>query len=327
MSGGDRAAERSGLRCLVLGGGGFIGTNLCRALRARGADVRGFGRAPHDAEALRGVPWSVGAFSDRAALAAAVARTDVVYHLIGGGVPDSSNRNPEADLLASLPDTLHLLDLCRTTGVRRLVFLSSGGTVYGVPASTGAIPETAATDPISAYGVSRLAIEKYLGLYRHLHGLNSVTLRVSNPYGPYQNPHRAQGVVAAMAHRALIGDALEIWGTGEVVRDFIHIDDVVEAMIAVLDYDGPHRVLNVGSGVGRSVASIADDLERLLGRGPLRRHHRPSRPADVPVNVLDIGLIGREIGWRPRVAWLDGLRATVAWAAARQAGADAPSAG
>ena len=317
MTGAMTGDDLAGLRCLVLGGGGFIGTNLCRALLARGAHVQGFGRRPQHADALNGVVWTTGGFSDRAALARAVDGNDVVYHLIGGSVPESSNRDPEADLLATLPDTLHLLELCRASGVRRLVFPSSGGTVYGIPASTDPIPETAATDPISAYGVSRLAIEKYLGLYRHLHGLDSVVLRIANPYGPYQSPHRKQGVVAAMTHRALTGQPLEIWGTGDVVRDFVHIDDVVAAMIAVLGYHGPHRVLNVGSGAGRSVAAIADDLERLLGHGPLPRLHRPARPADVPVNILDIGLIGREIGWRPRVPWLDGLRAALDWMAAR----------
>jgi len=304
----------TGLRCLVLGAGGFIGTNLCRALLAKGAAVRGYGRNRQHPAALDGVTWTTAAFSDRAALARALDGADMVFHLIGGGVPESSNRDPEADLLASVPDTLHLLDLCRASEVRRLIFLSSGGTVYGVPTIPGPILESAPTNPISAYGVSRLAIEKYLGLYRHLHGLDSVILRVANPYGPFQDPHRRQGVVAAMAHRALTGAPLEIWGAGDVVRDFIHIDDVTTAILAVLEYQGPQRVFNVGGGVGRSVASIADDIERLMGR-PLPRLHRPSRPADVPINVLDIGLISSETGWRPQTAWADGLAATLAWQA------------
>lgn len=317
--------DLSGWRCLVLGAGGFIGTHLCRGLLAGGATVRGFGRSrPHaaarDGAGLDGMAWTTGHFSDRAALARALDGVDAVFHLIGGSVPESSNRDPEADLLASVPDTLHLLDLCRTSEVRRLVFLSSGGTVYGVPPDAGPIPESAPTNPISAYGVSRLAIEKYLGLYRHLYGLDSVILRVANPYGPLQSPHRRQGVVAAMAHCALTGRPLEIWGAGDVVRDFIYIDDVVAAIVAMLDYHGPHRVLNVGSGIGRSVAAIADDLERLLGR-PLPRRHRAARPADVPVNVLDIGRITGETGWRPRTAWPDGLAATLTWLAAAEAAA------
>jgi UDP-glucose 4-epimerase len=192
-----------------------------------------------------------------------------------------------------------------------VVFISSGGTVYGI---TGDAPvaETAPTEPISAYGINKLTIEKYVALYHYLYRLEYSVLRLANPYGPFQDAHRRQGVVAALVHKALLGEPLEIWGDGSVVRDFVHVQDVVEAMIAVLHYEGPARVFNIGSGVGRSVAGIVADLEQLLGR-PLARRFRPARRADVPVNVLDCGLIRQETGWCPRIAWLDGLQDTIAW--------------
>lgn len=299
--------------CVVLGGGGFIGTNLCRTLAARGARVRAFGRSRSFPEALDGVEWASGSFSDRDAVAGAVAGCGVVFHLIGGNTPASANLDPAADLAMSGINTIHLLDACRAEGVRRIVFVSSGGTVYG-PQTELPIPESAPTDPISAYGISKLVTEKYLGLYRHLHGLEHCTLRVANPFGPYQTAARQQGVIAAMVRKALAGEVLEIWGTGEVVRDFIHVSDVVEALIAAAGYAGPHTVFNVGCGVGRSINRILADIETVLDRGPIPRIHKPVRQVDVAANVLDIRRIRDEMGWTPRVAWMDALRETVDWA-------------
>lgn len=302
----------AGRRCLVLGGGGFIGTNLCRGLAAIGAEVTAYGAQASFPQALDGVAWRAGGFDDHRALADAIAGQAVVFHLIGAGVPAKSNLDPAGDLTTSTINTLHMLDFCRQAGVEKVIFVSSGGTVYGVP-RTPLIAEDHPTDPISAYGVSKLAIEKYLGLYRHLHGLDYRVLRVANPYGPYQVPYNAQGVVASILQRALSGVPVEIWGDGEVVRDFVHIGDVVAALIDAVDYAGAARVLNVGSGVGRSVNQIVADVETVLGRGAIARDYKPSRPADVPVNVLDIALIDREMGWRPRVDWLAGLRETALW--------------
>ncbi|CAO3439722.1 NAD-dependent epimerase/dehydratase family protein [Azospirillum doebereinerae] len=311
--------DLGGLSCVVLGGGGFIGSNLCQTLVGRGARVTALGQSCNFPEAMQGVTWVEGSFSDRDALARVVEGSSVVFHLIGGNTPESSNRDPVADLMASTVNTLHLLEICRTAKVGKIVFVSSGGTVYGIPDPARVpIPETAPTDPISGYGISKLTTEKYLGLYRHLHGLDSVVLRVANPFGRYQLASKQQGVIAALVQKALAGETLEIWGTGDVVRDFIHIDDVVDALIGAVRYDGPSRVLNVGSGVGRSINTIIADLETILDRGPLPKVYKPGRPADVPVNVLDIGLIREEMGWAPRTDWMEGLRATVDWIWAQQ---------
>lgn len=305
-------------RCLVLGGGGFLGTNLCRALLERGAHVQAFGRSKSFPAAIdERVIWTSGEFTDVVALAKAVEGQDIVFHLIGGSIPESSNRDPAADLVMNTLATTHLLDICRGEKVRKVIFVSSGGTVYGVPARVP-ISEAEPTDPISAYGISKLATEKYLALYRHLYGLNYQIFRLANPYGRYQSPHRKQGVVAALIYRALAGEPLEIWGTGDVTRDFIHVTDAIEALLEGVDYTGPHRVMNVGSGVGRTVADVVRDIESVLGGNALRREYREGRAADVPVNVLDIALITRETNWRPRVTWSDGLRDTIDWIASQQ---------
>jgi UDP-glucose 4-epimerase len=307
-----QATDLRGRRCLVLGAGGFIGTNLCRRLREQGARVQGFGRSKSFPDALAGIDWMTGDFADRDAVARAVEGNDLVFHLVGSRLPESSNQDPAADLSVNVVNTLQLLDACRRAKIGKVVFASSGGTVYGIPRQTP-IPEVAPTDPIAAYGISKLAIEKYLALYRHLHGLDYAILRIANPFGPYQSGYRKQGVIAAFAQQALNGEILEIWGDGEVVRDFVYIADVVQALLDVALYAGPHRVFNVGQGGGRSVNEVLRDIEFVLGRGVLEKRYMPSRLADVPVNVLDIALIRRELGWEPRTDWLTGLRATVNW--------------
>jgi UDP-glucose 4-epimerase len=309
----SQAIDFTGRQCLVLGGGGFIGTNLCRHLLKLGARVQGFGRSRSFPEALEGVRWIAGDFADHAAVARAVEGSELVFHLVGGSLPESSNRDPAADLAANVPNTLHLLDVCQQSEVCKVIFASSGGTVYGIPTAPGSIAETAPTDPIAAYGISKLAIEKYLALYRRLHGLDYAILRIANPFGPYQSGDRRQGVIAAFVQRALRGETLEIWGNGEIVRDFVFVGDVVDAIARASLYEGEHRIFNVGQGEGRAINQVLADIEMILGRGSLPKVHKPGRLTDVPVSVLDIGLIRSEMGWQPREDWLSGLRATVDW--------------
>lgn len=301
----------AGRRCLVLGAGGFIGTNLCLALRARGIAVTGFGRSPAPT-VLADVAWVSGTL-EAGGLDALVEGHSHVFDLIGAGLPNSSNDNPAQIVADGVPAKVRLLEACRRQQVRRFVFASSGGTVYGV---TDTIPvrEDAPTEPISAYGIGKLVVEKYLSLYRHLYGFDSRILRIANAYGPHQDARRGQGLVAALLGRLLEGAPVEIWGSGSVVRDYIHIDDVVSAMLACLEHDGTGRVFNVGSGIGRSVIEVLQDAARITGCTP-RLLHREGRGADVPVNILDSGRLRQETGWSPCVAWEDGLRSTASWIA------------
>lgn len=308
-----RASALTGLRCLVLGGAGFIGLNLCNRLVDRGAGVTCFSRSHPRLNDLdpRVVPMT-GHFDDRLALANAVEGQDIVFHLIAGSVPQSSNRDPSAELTAAPIATLHLLEICRSARIRKVVFSSSGGAIYGIP-STTPIPEHAPTDPISAYGISKLTIEKSLYLYNHLYGIDYQILRIANPYGPFQLGNKHQGLIGSYIHRVLSGQPLEIWGTGEVVRDFLHVEDVSDALLAAVNYDGPHKVMNVGSGMGLSVNQIIAELQTAFGGERLSCMYKPSRAADVPINVLDTTLIRSELGWRPRVGLSDGLAGTIAW--------------
>lgn len=296
---------------IVLGGGGFLGVNLCRRLVASGRRVRAFGRRRLFPQALAGVDWYQGDFADTAALAAAIESYELVFHLVHATTPHSSNLDIVADLQQSVVSTLALLDVSRKLGVKRIVFVSSGGVVYG-QAKQIPTPEDAPSDPIAAYGISKFAIEKYLALYEHLYGLDFRILRVANPFGPFQVAIKNQGIVAALIAHALAGEPAEIWGDGSVVRDYVFVDDVVDALEAAAADRSDLRVFNIGSGRGRSLHEIIAAIEMQLER-KLAISWKPKRPIDVPTSVLAIDRAKSVLGWTPKTPFDHGLEQTIAW--------------
>jgi UDP-glucose 4-epimerase len=305
------ASTMAGTRCLVVGGGGFIGQAVCAALMRSGAGVTAFGRSVPEAR-NEDVTWVRGDADDAAALAAALERQDVVIHLAGTIDPERSNLDPLRDLAANAGTTISLVKLAGKAGVRHIIFASSGGTVYG-PTFWERIPESAPTNPISAYGVSKLAAEKYIAALGRLHEMKHRVLRIANPYGPGQSATRRQGLVGVAIGRALQSNAFEIWGDGSVVRDFVYIDDVARAFVRAIAYEGPQTVFNVGSGVGISVRHAVEYIYGACGADRSLIRFRPGRPADVPRNVLANDLIARETGWHPTVSWPEGIERTIAW--------------
>lgn len=309
----EMIAARQPLRVALIGAGGFLGTNLARYLAPRVAEVRCFGRRQSFPEALRGLTWITGDTSQDTteALREVITGCDAVIHLASTSTPTTADRDISADAQANVIASLRLFDQCVATGVKRLVFMSSGGTVYGIPAQVP-IPESAPTLPITAYGVAKLAIEKYLAVYSRLRGLDYRVLRISNLYGPFQTAEKKQGVVAAFLSEAMRGEPLEIWGDGQVVRDYVYVTDVAEAVLAALQHQGDHRIFNIGSGAGLNLIELIDAMEPLFGRR-LEKQFRPGRPVDVPVNILDCSLAKKELGWHPRTHFADGLRFAAEW--------------
>ncbi|MBM3571396.1 MAG: NAD-dependent epimerase/dehydratase family protein [Alphaproteobacteria bacterium] len=298
-------------RVVVLGAGGFLGTNLCCGLMARGWQVKGFGRPPRFPRVLADTPWITAEFADAPALARAVTGADVVFHLLGTRTIGSAEADYHADLRNNVDATLRLLDTVRSGGAGRIVFASSGGAVYG-HCTRLPVTEDASTLPISAYGIGKLLIEKYLHLYWHLHRVPYRVARIGNPYGPYQLAHHAHGVVPAML-ASRYGDGLfEIWGDGSVVRDYIYVEDAVEALIRLGTWDGETAIVNIGTGLGTSLVELLGAVEAASG-GPLRRQHLASRPVDAPANVLDCRRAADLIDWRAATSLIEGLQRTVAW--------------
>ncbi|HZK90071.1 MAG TPA: NAD-dependent epimerase/dehydratase family protein [Stellaceae bacterium] len=302
--------------CVVLGGGGFIGTNLCRRLAASGYRVRAFGRRSLFPDDLQGVEWYQGDFTDTGSVAAAIESFDIVFHLIHATMPQAANLDMATDLQRNVVPSLALLDICRKLAVRRVIFVSSGGTVYGCPQQIPT-PENAPTDPICAYGISKLAIEKYLALYEYLHHLDYRVLRITNPFGPFQTALKNQGVVAALISRALNGEQMEIWGDGSVVRDFIFVDDVVDALEAAVGDQGSERIFNIGSGQGRSLRELIAAIERLL-ETKLNIQWKPRRSIDVPASVVAIDRARESLAWVPKTSFEVGLEKTVEWGRRRR---------
>lgn len=297
--------------CVVLGGGGFIGTNLCRRLHRSGHRVRAFGRSRQFADELNGIEWHQGDFLNPNSIAAAIESFDIVFHLVHGAMPLAANLAMTADVKRNIVPSITLLDLCGTLGVKRVIFASSGGTVYGIPRE---IPtrETAPTDPICAYGISKLAIEKYLTLYERLYSLDFRILRIANPFGPFQIAWKGQGFIAAAAARALAGQPIEIWGDGSVVRDFIYIDDVMDAFEAMITDAGDDRVFNIGTGIGRDLRDVITAIGRQLGTS-LEIKWAPGRAIDIPRSVLAVERATTILGWTPKTPFDAGLALTIDW--------------
>lgn len=226
-----------------------------------------------------------------------------VVHCIGPLIPFASNADPILDWHQQVEPTMVLLRVMREATPRRLLFISSGGTVYGPNCQTPT-PESAICRPISAYGIHKLAIENFLFLEHHLHGLDYVVARIANPYGGRQRRNALQGAPTVFLSKVLKGEFIDLWGAGEIKRDFIHISDVSMALIRMLDYKGSFRVFNIGSSYSFTISHLIERIEVLSGRKALIKT-LPSRPFDVPVNQLDISLARSELGWSPKLK-LDG---------------------
>ena len=299
------------MQAVVTGASGFIGSHLVDGLLSAGYRVKALGRhlpgliAP-SAQTHPNLSLVSVSLADRLALQQALEGSELVFHLASGSLPQSSNRDPHADVQVNLLGTLNLLEAARLTGVKRLVMVSSGGTVYGIPQAVP-IPETHPTDPICSYGITKLAMEKYVALYRQLHGLEGVVLRVANPFGPRQRIDAAQGVVPVFLGKALRHEPLQIWGDGSTVRDFLDVADVVAALLAVVRYKGAESLFNIGSGQGLSLNQLIALLEQQLNRS-LDVQYLPSRGCDVPTNVLCIDRAKEALNWAPKIPVADGLR-------------------
>lgn len=296
---------------LLLGGCGFIGSHVVDALLAAGQAVRVFDRQPEPYRPpLPGVEYQFGLFGDRSAVTRALTGVDRVIHLVGSTVPGTADLDPFGDVQDNLAATLTLLDAMTAQGVGRILFLSSGGTVYGVPHHLP-IPETHPLAPINSYGIVKVAIESYLAMFQRSRGLSPVILRPSNPIGPRQGNAGVQGIVSTCLQRLIEDRPLEIWGDGSVVRDFFSVRDLAALCTTALlsNRTGPY---NAGSGVGRSITEIVALVARVTGR-TVQTVHRSARPQDVPRSILDVSRARADFGWTAGIPLEDGVAETWDW--------------
>jgi UDP-glucose 4-epimerase len=303
------------MRCLVLGGAGFMGSHIVDALVARSHSVRIFDLPNISTDNLQQSMDSVeilgGDFNNVNAITQALEDIDVVVHLVSTTLPGPSNENPVYDVESNVIGTLNLLKQAVEKGVKKIIFSSSGGTVYGIPRSVP-IPETHETNPVCSYGITKLTIEKHLALFHHLHNLDYTVLRLANPYGERQRIDGVQGAVAVFLGKTLLRQPITIWGDGSVARDYFYISDLVDAFITVIESDSPSKIYNIAGGEARSLNDILSVVRKVTGLRPIVRY-TPARRLDVPVNCLDIHLAKKELGWQPGIAWEEGIARTWEW--------------
>ncbi|CAN5910401.1 UDP-glucose 4-epimerase [soil metagenome] len=310
------------MRALVTGGAGFIGSTLVDRLLAEG----------HEVDVVDDL--SSGSLAN---LAYARADPDHVFHLHRMDIRDASlvelieRRAPEVvfhlaaqidvrisvsdpahDAMINVIGSLHVLEGARRAGTRKVVFASSGGTIYGEP-DGDAIPTSEAhpQHPISPYGVSKKAVGDYLHAYRELHQLEYTALALGNVYGPRQDPHGEAGVVAIFAGRLLGGETCKIFGDGETTRDYVYVDDVVDAFVRAAD-KGSGLVLNIGTGVETSVNELYATMAQVAAVDR-SAELAPARPGELARSALDADRAGIHLGWKPWTDLSTGSAAVLAW--------------
>lgn len=303
------------MKLVVFGGGGFIGSAICERLLADGHQLRIFERPRvppyrHFAENEH-VEWTTGDFSSTHDLRDAIEGMDGVVHLVSTTLPKSSNEDPVYDVETNIVPSLHLLNAMVEHKVKRIVFISSGGTVYGNPQYIP-IDEKHPTEPVVSYGITKLAIEKYLHMFSKLHGIKAVTLRVANPYGERQRVETAQGAIGIFMHNILKDKPIEIWGDGSVQRDYIHVSDVADAFAKAITYDGEKECFNISSGKGISLNELVEMMKNIIEQ-PVQVNYKPGRSFDIDISVLCNKLAQKELNWQPQVTMQEGLTRTAAW--------------
>lgn len=300
---------------VILGGTGFVGRHVVRRLLPLvEGRIRVVGRSEPPPEAVESgrVEYVRADLTQPSTVRKVLEGMDTVIHLASTTVPETSMQDVRYDLATNVPMTIDIAESLRNSGARRLVFASSGGTVYGIPRSVP-ITEDHPLMPVSAYGMSKLASEHYLRILAP-ESCRVVILRFANVYGEGQLPRKSQGVVAAFFHRALEGAPLEVWGTGRQQRDFVHADDVARAVTAGLDADvDRYSIFNIGSGRAVSLLDLIAEMSAVVGRDLPREFNPAGGGHRVDVNLLCLEAARKTLGWSPAIDLGEGLRRTWEW--------------
>ncbi len=305
------------MRILVTGGAGFIGSHLVDHYLAAGHEVAVLdnlctGKLANLIAVMGRLSFFCADVADKAAVAQAFAafKPDVVSHHAAQMSVKASTDDPVHDATSNVIGLLHVLDAAVATGARKVIFASSGGTVYGdcpiIPS-----PEDAPLAPMSPYGITKMVGEHYLKFFQDVHGLDYTVFRYGNVYGPRQDPHGEAGVVAIFAKRLLAGQAPLIHWDGEQRKDYVHVSDVARANLLALEA-GASRAYNIGAGIATSVNELYAELEAQLELG-IQPQYGPKREGDVRLSYLDIARVREELGWVPRVSLAEGMVDTVAF--------------
>lgn len=305
------------MKSIILGGAGFIGTNLAIKLSKNPdehitiVDKKEEFFTTLKKMKLKNVTFVVSNFDDKTNFDTLLAEQDTIYHMVSTTIPSTSNKKIPEELSANIIMTSRMMESAVQLGVSKVVFISSGGAVYGEESKSPLIEDTP-TFPITSYGVQKITIEKLLYLYRYMYGIDYRVVRLSNPFGPYQRPSGGLGAVTTFTYKALKKEKIHVYGDGSVIRDFIYIDDVINAIINITYGDSSYRIFNVGSGQGLSITKLLGKVSEALDV-QLDVVYEKSRKIDVPINFLNISRYEKEYGALNATSLLDGIRKTASY--------------
>ncbi|HYZ68700.1 MAG TPA: NAD-dependent epimerase/dehydratase family protein [Mycobacterium sp.] len=307
------------MRTLVTGAAGFIGSTLVDRLLADGHSVVGVddlssGRSENIVDAERSADFEFAKANIVSAdLIGLLADTkpEVVFHLAAQISVRHSVDDPQFDSTVNVVGTVRLAEAARRAGVRKIVHTSSGGSIYGVPPNYPT-SEDVPTDPTSPYAASKVAGEIYLNTFRNLYGLECSHIAPANVYGPRQDPHGEAGVVAIFAQALLAGRPTKIFGDGTDTRDYVFVDDVVDAFVKASGDTGGGQRFNIGTGVETSVRQLHSAIANAAG-APDEPEFHPPRLGDLRRSCLDISRAKTVLGWTPKVDLVEGVAQTVAY--------------
>lgn len=295
--------------CIIFGGGGFIGSHIAEDLLKNGLRVNVFDKQnaskKNVAHILDKINFIEGDFNNEVDISKALKGNTYAVHLVSSTVPATSNLNTFYDVESNLVSSLRLFEKCIEYGIKRIIFISSGGTVYGNPIKLP-INEKHPTEPISSYGIIKLSIEKYLYSYNVLKSLDYKILRFSNPFGERQNPFITQGLIAHLLYKIKHGNTIEIWGDGKVIRDYFYIKDGAQAIYKAIKDKSSNRIYNISSANGLSINQILQRFRNVLKLN-FNVKYLDGRKFDVKTNVLDNRLAAKYLKWKPEFTFNEGL--------------------
>lgn len=302
-------------KCIIFGGNGFIGSHLAESLVQRGYCVKVFDTFQSGTGNLSGIINEVeiieGNFLDGNDVSEAVEGIDFVFHYVSTTNPATSVDDPVFDIESNLAGSVRLLQAAVRADVKKVIFPSSGGTIYGKTQGKP-LRESSPLNPVNPYAISKLGIERYLDYFHQSFGLEYLILRYSNPYGERQNPYAKQGVIPIFLNKIKKNEKPVIYGDGSAIRDYIYIKDAIDATISVFESKTNERVFNIGSGQGTSLNQLIDIMSEVTGKECI-----PDYMKDTGVYlskfVLDISRIKQETGWEPSVDLDEGIKRTWEW--------------
>ncbi|WP_273278170.1 NAD-dependent epimerase/dehydratase family protein [Methanothrix soehngenii] len=303
-------------RCLVVGGNGFIGSHLSERLLREGYEVAVLDRFKSGVNNLWEISGQIeifrGSYLDQELLRTAMEGMDYVFHYASSTTPATSIADPVYEIESNLLGSVRLLQIARDEGVKKVIFPSSGGTIYGEPKRLPVREEDCAL-PSNPYAISKWAVERYLHHFHELYGLDYLILRYSNPYGERQSPYGKQGVIPIFLNRIKHNQRPVIYGDGSMVRDYIYINDIIEATSILFERVIKDKVFNVGSGIGVSLNEIIKTMYSILGEEIRPIYEINSSRTYVTSIVLDIAKIETKTGWKPSTSIEEGIRKTWIW--------------